>query len=187
MSGDAAVRTQSFQHWGMAGSLLTLVRDLTFDLTFCRLFSFFLLKAFFPLKANSDTQFFHALHASLMVTAKHVSRHFLSFSRESRRQREPAILLHPRLRNDLFKIDPISPANTTAVQVAQWLEIVINKGESNTVLNARHCSLRQMELKWDEVKGQTAANTGGRVALTHVKRNWLHREGPDSAANLLFF
>lgn len=33
--------------------LLTFVRDLTFDLTFCRLFSFFLLKAFFPLKANS--------------------------------------------------------------------------------------------------------------------------------------
>lgn len=63
---------------GTAGSSLTFVRDLTFDLTFCRLFSFFLLKAFFPLKANSDTQFFHALHAWLMVTAKHVF-HKLSF------------------------------------------------------------------------------------------------------------
>lgn len=35
--------------------LLTFVRDLTFDLTFCLLFSFFLLKAFFPLKGNSDS------------------------------------------------------------------------------------------------------------------------------------
>lgn len=33
---------------------LTFVLDLTFDLTFCRLFSFFLLRAFFPLKVYGD-------------------------------------------------------------------------------------------------------------------------------------
>lgn len=111
-----------------AGSLLTFVRDLTFDLTFCRLFSFFLLKAFFPLKANSDTQFFHALHALLMVTAKHVFQDtFFRFQRKSRRRREPAILLHPRLRNDLLNIDPTLPVNITGVQVALRLEIVISK------------------------------------------------------------
>ena len=34
---------------------LTFVLDLTFDLTFCRLFSFFLLRAFFPLKVYGDS------------------------------------------------------------------------------------------------------------------------------------
>lgn len=111
----------------------------------------------------------------------------LSFSKKVEETTWAGLLLHPRLRNDLLNIDPISPVNTTAVQVAPWLEIVMNKGEINTVLNARHRSLRQMELKWDEVKGQTAANPGDTVAPTHVKWNWLHREGPDSAANLLFF
>lgn len=70
------------------------------------------------------------------------------------------------MRNDLLNIDPISPDTTRAVQVAPWLEIVMNKGDSNTVVNAHHRSLRQMELTWDKVKGETAANTGDRVAPT---------------------
>lgn len=42
-----------FNSWSNKRASLTFVLDLTLDLTFCRLFSFFLLKAFFPLKVHS--------------------------------------------------------------------------------------------------------------------------------------
>lgn len=47
---------------GLVSLNITFVLVLTFDLIFCRLFSFFLVKAFFPLKYKKNKQIYFYFH-----------------------------------------------------------------------------------------------------------------------------